>query len=440
MPTIFEVLSSLNPWWTGRDFETGKPRPTYLSRIRRYLGTDEVIVLSGVRRSGKTTLLFQTIRHLIEDKGVPPRNILFVNCDEPEIAGQKDALGTVLDTYRKEVRSEGRVYLVFDEVQGIEGWERRIKSLYDRKQFKIIVSGSSSYLMDSQLGTLLSGRFFTVPVFPLDFREYLSFQGIDLPPGDTVELAAQKYEVLTRLKRYLQEGGFPIVVLQEDEPLKNDYLRAYYDSIVYRDIVRVNEIRNQRALAELLHYLFSNITAPYSYRRIKDLLGVDVGTVREYIHYAEMARVLFEVSHFSYSLPEQTRSNRKIYCIDNGLRNAVAFQFAADEGKLAENLVFIALLRSGEYPYYWKAKKEVDFVVKGPNNLLSAINVSYTDSIPERETEGLREFRDTFGDRVRDLVILTKDTERNEEGIHYIPLWKWLLLNSPEGSREPGPT
>ena len=426
MTTLFELLTTLNPWWTGQKFETGKPRHSYFSKIQRYLETDEIMVLSGVRRSGKTTLLFQTIKYLIDDLSVPPRNILFVNCDEPEISSLENPLLKVVDTYRKEIPARGPIYLVFDEIQSIPEWERIIKSLYDRKTYKIIISGSSSYLLDSQLSTLLSGRFLPVPVFPLDFREYLSFRGIDIT-DDPVELVARKYEILNHLKRYLREGGFPIVVLQEDERTKNDYLKAYYDSIVYRDIIRVNEIRNQKALAGLLHYLFTNITAPYSYRRLKDLLGIDLDAVQDYIHFAEMARILFEVRHFAYSLQPQTRPNRKIYCIDNGLRNAVSFRFSEDEGKLAENLVFVELLRSGTTPFYWKKKKEVDFVVKGPDNLLTAINVSYTDAIHEREKEGLREFAAEYGEMEKELIILTKDTEQTDDNINLIPLWKWLL-------------
>jgi predicted AAA+ superfamily ATPase len=426
--SLFELLTTLNPWWTGQEFDTGKPRLSYFPKIQRYLETDEIMVLNGVRRSGKTTLLFQTIKYLINNQHVPPRNILFVNCDEPEISSLENPLLKVVDTYRKEISAKGTVYLVFDEIQGIAGWERIIKSLYDRKEYKIIVSGSSSYLLDSQLSTLLSGRFFIIAVFPLDFREYLSFRGIEVA-DDKVELATRRYEILNQLKRYLREGGFPIVVLQEDERTKDDYLKAYFDSIVYRDIIRVNEIRNQKALAELLHYLFTNITAPYSYRGLKDLLGIDLNAVQDYIHFAEMAKVLFEVPHFAYSLQAQKRPNRKIYCIDNGLRNAVSFRFSEDEGKLAENLVFIELLRSGSTPFYWKKKKEVDFVVKGQDNLLTAINVSYTDAIPERERDGLREFAGEFDDKVRELIILTKDTERFTDDINLIPLWKWLLLD-----------
>lgn len=430
MDSLFELLTSLNPWWDGQDFETGRPRLTYFQKIRRYLETGEIIVISGVRRSGKTTLLFQIINYLITEQQVPPRNILFVNCDEQDIALLDNPIAQVVDTYRKEISTSGTLYLVFDEVQNVKDWQRTIKSLYDRKKYTIIISGSSSYLLDSQLSTLLSGRYFSIPVFPLDFSEYLSFHGLEIT-NDPVSIASHKYKILPQLKKYLREGGFPIVVLQQDDRTKQDYLHAYYDSIVYRDILRVNEVRNQKALSDLLHYLFSNIASPYSYRRIKEMLGIDLQTVKDYIHFAQNAKILFEVQHFSYSLHAQKRPNKKIYCIDNGLRNAVSFRFSQDEGKLAENLVFVELIRSGMTPYYWKKKQEVDFIIKSPDNRITAMNICYTDAIPDREFESLLEFKEEFGDPVEKLIILTKDREQEVGGIRYMPLWKWLLFKDP---------
>jgi predicted AAA+ superfamily ATPase len=423
---LTELLASLNPWWAGMDFETGRPRPAYLATIQRYLDTSEIIVLNGVRRAGKTTLLYQTIRHLIADRQVPPRNILFVKCDDEGIASLDHPVSAIVDAYRKEVSAQGTIYLVFDEIQTIAGWEKAIKSLYDRQQYRIIISGSSSYLLDPQVATLLSGRYLTVTVYPLDFREYLSFNGIE-PTGDPVVLAARKYEIIALMKRYLREGGFPAITLQQDERTRQDLLRAYYDSIVHRDIVRVNEVRKPKALDAVLHYLFTNITSPYSYRRLKETLGIDIDTLQDYIHFAGMARILFELQVFSYSLQVQARAGKKIYCIDNGLRNAVSFRFSKDEGKLAENLVFVELVRSESVLFYWKKKGEVDFVIKNPDNTLSAINVCYADSIPEREHAALQEFTEEFGKAVRERIILTRDMEGEENGISSIPLWKWLL-------------
>lgn len=421
-----EVLVSLNPWWSGKDFGTGVQRNRYSSKIRKYYATGEIVVLSGVRRSGKTTLLYQFIHDLIHEQNIDPRSILFVNCDEPTLARLDRPLETVLDTYRREVYSKEGACLVFDEIQNIPEWERWVKAVYDRKQFQLVISGSSSCLLDSEVSTLISGRYLSVPVYPLDFSEYLLFQGVEAG-ADPIALSSQKYEILEHLRHYLHEGGFPQVVRQSDEEVKSDQLRAYYDSIVYRDIVQVNEVRNQRAMSDLLFYLMTNITSLYSYRQLVQVLGIEVGTIKEYIRYAEMAKVLFEVRFFSYSLKTQTRNNKKIYCIDNGLRNAVSFTFSADEGRCVENLVYLELRRRGHDPYYWNKGGEVDFVLKNADNTLSAVNVTYTDDIPGREMTALQEFADEFGSRVRDQVLITKDTEKMDGDIQCIPLWKWLL-------------
>lgn len=136
---------------------------------------------------------------------------------------------------------------------------------------------------------------------------------------------------------------------------------------------------------------------------------------------------MFETQYFSYSLKAQSRNNKKIYCIDNGLRNAVSFRFSKDVGQLAENLVFVELLQREKEPYYWKGKGEVDFVIKNEDGSLGAINVSYTNDIDEREVSGLNEFREQFRDKVVELIVLTKDVGQSKGGIRFVPLWKWML-------------
>ena len=427
-PPLLDILAAQNPWWSGRDFsmQAGICRDRYFKKIRAYYDSGEIVVINGVRRSGKTTLLMQMIQDLINERGADPRSILFVNCDEPAIAQLANPLEMVLDTYRKEVYSREGATLVFDEIQTIEGWERWIKAVYDRKQFRLAISGSSSYLLDSKVSQLISGRYLSLHVYPLDFSEYLLFHKID-GIADPVTLASRKYEVLELFHRYLYEGGFPQTALREDELVREDQLRAYYDSIVYRDIIRENDVRNHRALGDLLAYLMANITSPYSYRKLVDLLGIDPETIKEYIRYAEMAQILFEVQFFSYSLNVQARNNKKIYCIDNGLRNAVSFSFSKDTGRCAENLVYIELRRRGYTPYYWKKNGEVDFVLKMRDTSVMAINVTYTDQIHQRETDALREFAEEFGSKVSRCILLTKDTQGTDGMIESIPLWRWLL-------------
>jgi len=424
MTGLLEVLFTLNPWWTGEEYEAGIPRDDYLAEMKRRSRTGEILAMTGVRRAGKTTLINQLIQLLLSE-GVDPRSILFVNCEEPVIAGQEDPLVNVIETYRREIFPEEKGYLIFDEIQVIEGWQGWIKALYDRKKHNIVISGSSSQLLESNLSSKIGGRYLPTVVYPLDFREFLRFKGWD--SMDRMKLMSRKYEILQLLSEYLRWGGFPQVVIADDERSKVEYLKTYYDSILYRDVALMQQVRNEKGIHSLAYYLLSNMTSPYSYTRLGEVTNLDFKTAMEYVGYLEQARMVFEVPYFSYSLKKQARNEKKAYCIDNGLRNAVSFVFSKDEGRLAENLVFLELMRRGTRPYYWKGGREVDFVVMNRDGSLTGINVSYTDVPPEREEKGLLEFKDEFGEKVISLVLITRDTDSNEHEIEMIPLWRWLL-------------
>ncbi|MCD4843094.1 MAG: ATP-binding protein [Methanosarcinales archaeon] len=426
MDEILDTLVKLNPWWDFQKFDIGIFRNKYTLKIKKYLSTGEIVVLSGVRRAGKTTLIYQMIHDLINDQDTEPKKILFVNCDEPILNLSDNFLKKVIDVYKQNVCSEDHTYLIFDEIQNVTGWEKWIKSLYDTKKYHIIISGSSSHLLDSSLSHLISGRYFRINVFPLDFMEYLQFNDFHIKK-DRISAAANKDRIIHMMKKYLQDGGFPRVTLEKDRELKREYLKSYYDSIVYKDIILLHKIRNVKILRELITYMCSNITNLYSYKKMAELLKIDYATLKEYFYYAQEAKILFEMHYFSYSLKTQSRNNKKIYCIDNGLRNAVSFRFSKDEGRLAENLVFVELLRMEKEPYYWIGKSEVDFVLKNKDGSLSAINVSYTNEIDKRENLGLIEFQKNFAGMIKELIVLTKDVNKTENGVRFIPMWKWML-------------
>lgn len=188
-----------------------------------------------------------------------------------------------------------------------------------------------------------------------------------------------------------------------------------------------NEVRDVRGLRFLILTLLADISSEFSYRRLADRLGLDAATVREYVWFAVRARVLFEVPFFSYKVSVQNRNNRKCYCIDTGLRNAVAFRSSQDDGRLLENLVYLELRRRGGEVSYWKGKGEVDFVWKRPDRPLTAINVTATDEIPSREMAALLEFATEQGDLPVDLVLLTADTGGTDGPVRLVPAWRWLL-------------
>ena len=217
--TITDILTEYNPWWVKAQENTGIVREKYLSKIIKYARTGEITVLNGVRRSGKTTLLHQTIEYMTAH-GKNPRSILFVNCDDPHLHSEY-SLEDILEAYRREIYGGEGITLVFDEIQSIDGWQRQIKAWYDLKKYTIIISGSTSSLLTSDLASLISGRYLKITVYPLDFSEYLMFKGVNIPK-DRLEMRAARFELIENLRNYMNEGGFPAVVSMRDEELKKE--------------------------------------------------------------------------------------------------------------------------------------------------------------------------------------------------------------------------
>lgn len=222
---------------------------------------------------------------------------------------------------------------------------------------------------------------------------------------------------------YLYNGGFPEIVLSG----KNELLKEYFEDILFKDIIIRYEVRDVNTLRKLATYCLTNVSNFISYNSLKNIFKISLDKVKSYLSYLEESFLIFFVQSFSYSLKSQELSPKKVYCIDNGLRNAVSFKFSKDEGKLLENLIFLDLKRREKEIHYWRNKNEVDFVIKNIDDSLTAINISYSDDIEEREINGLKEFKNIFISKVRDLFLITKDIEQQKNGITFVPIWKWLL-------------
>ncbi|MHA1866183.1 MAG: ATP-binding protein [Candidatus Heimdallarchaeaceae archaeon] len=422
-----EKISEWNPWWENKKLIhelEGKPRPDY-SYLVNSVKIKEITIITGVRRSGKSTLMYQMISNLLEN-GVDPKQILFVNLEDKKLI--KDSLEYIYLSYRENINLDKKAYIFLDEIHRKEGWELWIRKKYDLKtNDKFVISGSCSYLLKKEYSTLLTGRNLTFEVFPLTLEEFLLFKNIKINKGNLkkgIILERTKLIILKYLREYLTTGGFPEILFKPEE-YKVKILEQYFDDILYKDIIDRYNLNSKKA-KDLALYLITNFTKLISLRNLRTSLGLSYSTIQDYLSYYIEAFLFFTLDHFSYSLKEQKTLPSKIYCIDNGLRNAVSFKFSKDEGKLAENLVFIELKRRQKDIYYWKKIHEVDFVVKNKDNSLTAINVSYTDEIEEREIKSLLEFKKEFK-KAKELILLTKGTEKKEQGIKFIPLWKWLL-------------
>ena len=420
-------LTEWNPWWERPELVdelAGKPRPQYKDLLNS-AEVKEITIITGIRRSGKSTLMYQIIQTLLK-KNISPKQIFFVNLEDKKI--EKDTLDDIYLSYRENMNADKKAFIFLDEIHRKKDWESWIRKKYDLKtNDKFIISGSSSYLLKREYSTLLTGRNITFEVFPLDFEEFLSFKGLTIDKENAIRgviLEKTKILLLKNVSEYLSLGGFPEIILKQ-EPYKIKILEQYFDDILYKDIVDRYNLNSQKA-KDLALFLTTNFTGLISLRNVRNALKLSYDTIKDYLAYFKEAFLFFTVDHFSYSFKEQKTLPSKIYCIDNGLRNAVSFLHSKDEGKLAENLVFIELKRRNQQPYYWKNKGEVDFVIKNKDQSLTAINITFTDEISEREIKSLLDFKDKFK-KTSKLILITKNTEKQEKEISYVPLWKWLL-------------
>jgi len=428
------ILKVLDKWnfWNGVVKGVGVERDD-LNRISKFLDGPEVIALKGVRRAGKSTLMRQLMNMLLKT-GVDPRKLFYLNLDEPYFSGDRtvEFLERVFQTYREHVNPTGDTFVFIDEVQEMPGWERWVRSKNELKEAKIFVTGSSSSLMDSEYATLLTGRNITFSVYPLAFKEFIRFKGLELPGGE-LELTSQKTVLRNLLNEYINFGGFPEVVLKSDTDTKELLLKQYFYDILYRDVAARHKVRDTETLKNIAVYYMTNISNLSSYTRIKNLLGVPMEVARSYSSHLASANLISEVPRHSFKVLEQARNPKKVYSIDTGLRNAVAFKFSEDFGRLAENIVFSELKKDGGELFYFKDGQEVDFLVREGLKAVSIVQVSMLDSSQgkamDRELAVLDRCAEKSG--CNDAILVTDDLEAElptgKVRVRAIPLWKWLL-------------
>lgn len=431
---IIETLLLWNFW--EKDIDAGIRREDYLTRIKRYLDTDEIVTLTGVRRCGKSTILLQVIAQLIKNN-IPRTNTLYVNFEDPRFYNflNIDLLDEIWQAYCDYLRPEGKVYLVLDEIQKITGWETWARSKYDRKEnVKIFVTGSNAELLSSEFANILTGRHLQLSITPLSFAEFLKFKDMEIEP-DKLWLAKNKNRLKDFALEYLQLGGFPKIVLTKDELLRKELLSQYFTDIITRDIVNRHKVKDVGKLENLALFYSTNFTRTYSFNKIKKVIdfSVSLDSIHRFSHYLKDAFLIDFVPRFSYSLKDQMQTGRKVYFVDNGMHNAIAFKFSQDKGKLLENAVFHHLKRQKKEVYYFHEKQEVDFICKQGLEIMELINVCYHLGDKEtllRETSGLLEAMRYFKLKGSKIIIAEGEGKKiTAEGfdIQIIPFYQWAL-------------
>ena len=432
------IIGTLLLWnfWE-KEIATGIPRQDYLDKIKRFLPTDEVVALTGVRRCGKSTILLQALTELFKAK-VPRTNTLYVNFEDPKFYSSLniELLDSIWQAYIDYLKPRGKIYLVLDEVQKVKGWEHWVRSMYDRKvNVKIFVTGSNSELLSPEFATILTGRHLQLPVTPLNFREFLRFKGMTVESSELWSVK-NRSKLLNFSLEYLVTGGFPKVVLTEDESLRKELLSQYFNDILTKDIVERYKVRDVSKLRNLALFYSTNFTRGYSFNKVKNVadFSLSLDSVHRFSHYMENAFLLYFLQRFSYSIKNQMQAQRKVYLVDNGIHSAVAFKFSEDKDKLLENAVYQILRSANREVYYYSEKREVDFVCKQGLKVKELYNVCYSLDDKEtllRETAALIEGMKYFKLKESSLIIAEGNKRQiSEQGftISIVPFYKWALL------------
>lgn len=426
---IIEILEDWNFW--NRKHDAGIIRPEYLKRITELAKTEQIIAVMGVRRSGKSTIMLQYVKQLI-DKGVDPKNILYVNFEDLRFKElDLELVNRIYEVYLEYVQPGSKPYIFLDEVHKISGWERFARTMHELKRAFVFVSGSNVKLLSGELASVLTGRHLDVQVFPLDFGEFLLFKNIQI--NDRLDLIANRYKIKSLLNEYLEYGGFPLVCLKE---AKKELLQTYFEDIINKDVVENHTIDHVSKLKSLAKFYLTNIGRRVSFNKISKTLNLSLDTVERYSYYLEEAYMVNFIKKFSYSVKEQERTMAVVYSIDNGIRNLLGFAFSRDSGWLYQNTVANQLIKrcGKENVFYWMSstREEVDFVIKLGTRVKQLIQVCYDideADVREREINALLKAGREL--RCRDLLLITDDREGEERvkgrTIRFVPLWKWLL-------------
>ncbi len=394
------IFSRFNPWWYEEYKLIGIIRETYLKTLIKEAGEKHVTFITGLRRVGKTTLLKQLIYTLIE-KGVDKSRIFFLSFDHSGLA--QDSILDLVEKYRqiKGISFKEKIYLIFDEIQYHDGFEKDIKVLHDNENVKIFASGSNSLILKDRQA-FLTGRDKNIIINPLSFEEFILFKGLRSSESEP-QLTMHYFE------EYFELGGMPEYVLTK-EPEK---ITSLVSSIIYKDIVGKHNLKNAKKIEELFLLLCERVGKRVTYNKLANILGIDMETISAYISYFEETYLIYHINRYAPSLNEMIKSPKKIYIADNGIRNVfVGFK---DKGALWENLIFLNIKDEKVY-YYYEHEHEIDFIVKKPSEKRAiAIEAKYKETIDEHELKFF--INSPFSDKI--LVQTIMDLKKAKQLIGY---------------------
>ena len=416
---MVEIINSIRKYnyWNGNHVDLGYERTLYADKIGQYIGNKLVKVLVGQRRAGKSYILRQIASKLIS-QGVKTNNILYINKEYMELITLRSAseLEELYQTYRRELKPEGKVYLFIDEIQYIEEWERFVNSHSQNfaEPCELFISGSNSNLLSGELATLLSGRYVEFEIFPFSYTEYCGITQQDVNQDS--------------YKKYLQSGALPELFNLQNEEMKQNYVSSIKDTVMLRDIVGRYKVKDVKLLDDLFVYLVNNAASIISVTNIINFFAskkrkTNYETLSSYINYLENSFLIHRAERYNIKGKDTISGNCKFYLNDLSYRNYLYSGYGYGIGYLLENAVYLNLKRVGYQVYVGTIKDtEVDFVaIKGSRKLYIQVTLQLTEEqTVEREYRSLKMIDDNF-----DKFVISMDDYKipNNEGIRHLSAW-----------------
>ncbi len=450
---MLEEIILQNPWWKTKIVDKsrlGSIKRNDFKLIKEKLNEKKITCILGPRRTGKTTLIYETINHLLEN-GVQPEEILYISLDSPKIRLIiKDKFDEILQQYSETIikkpidKINNKIYIFLDEVHKLNDWGNIIKYWQDLNiNIKFIVSGSSAIRILKGSGESLLGRIHHIVIYPLAFSEFtgkriafdiLNFEEIKKIYG---ELILEKQDFLIQLDDYMLRGGYPEIFFEKNLQKAYEALRNYKTLTLTRDILDLKDIKEPRILNDLADLLSDSMSERINYSSFASILKIKVDTVKKYLSYLEECFFIYTTYVYSRKHILSTRKEKKLYFIDNGLRNSLILKEIDDNDKtkIIENIIFTHMLHLKKeeiFPkiFYWldQQKNEVDLIITIKDKIIP-IETKYSNNIPKKEIKGLLNFMDIH--TITEGIVVTRDmlSQQKIDGkiIDFIPAWLFLL-------------
>lgn len=395
----------------------------YHEQVEKYLKSNLMKLITGPRRAGKSVFSLLLLRG---------KRFAYLNFDDDKLL--KDFDEEHIMQVLKEVYSDYD-YLLLDEPQNLPNWDLWVSKLY-RRGYNLIITGSNSNLLSSEMASLLTGRYLSIEILPFSLRETLEYRKSNFNPA----LPEDKADFMLQVEDYFHYGGYPEIINNRD--ITESYLKTLFDSIIMKDIVRRYKVRKVEELYQFATYMISIFTSPFTYSSITEELGLSSKTtVQKFCTYLKNCYLFFYLPRYNHKLKLMQKAPQKVYIVDNGFLSSSAFQISENKGRLLENLVLLEFIRRkyeiGKNLFYYRnqSDKEVDFVVRENNVVRQLVQVCWDMSNPKTQKREIGSLISCAKDFLNgELFVITwneqKEIIMKGKIIHVIPYYKWCLSYS----------